>query len=150
MPKLKKSLTPAHARRPAGSRPSSNDVAFGTARYSKRWLAEYGQRLRLEEIRLVQGFRGLSRDNQGCLLALLSDLLIPTSVHHALVVQHELRATARHLRESDDSRTLHDVERTRVEDGVVFRLPKNDAEIRTVYNWHAGKRGARPRKAGAR
>jgi hypothetical protein len=44
--------------------------------YSKRFLATYGSRLKREEIRLVQGYRGLSPEKRAALLTLVSYLVI--------------------------------------------------------------------------
>jgi hypothetical protein len=44
--------------------------------YSKRFLSTYGQRLRREEIRLVQGYRGLAPTQREGLLMLVSALVI--------------------------------------------------------------------------
>ena len=44
--------------------------------YSSRWLSTYGRGLTRDEIRLVQGYRGLPRKQQAALLQLLGDLIV--------------------------------------------------------------------------
>jgi hypothetical protein len=44
--------------------------------YSRTWLAEYGRSLTRDEIRLVQGFRGLNRSQQQNALTYMSDRVI--------------------------------------------------------------------------
>jgi hypothetical protein len=45
-------------------------------RYSQRFLANYGRNLQNEEIRLVEGYRGLSPQQQEGLLQLVSALVL--------------------------------------------------------------------------
>ena len=44
--------------------------------YSKRFLSNYGQQLKSAEIRLVQGYRGLSPQQREALLTIVSALVI--------------------------------------------------------------------------
>ncbi len=44
--------------------------------YSKRFLSDFGQKLKREEIRLVQGYRGLSRGQRDGLCQLVSALAL--------------------------------------------------------------------------
>jgi hypothetical protein len=44
--------------------------------YSQRFLEKYGRNLKREEIRLVQGYRGLPAPKQAALLALVSSMIV--------------------------------------------------------------------------
>ena len=44
--------------------------------YAQAWLARYGQALTREEVRLVQGYRGLPRRQRDALRALIADVVL--------------------------------------------------------------------------
>ena len=44
--------------------------------YSQRFLAQYGRTLTREELRLVQGYRGLTRNQRKGLHAIITDVII--------------------------------------------------------------------------
>lgn len=56
----------AKKKRPARERPD----------YSPRFLSNYGRDLKMEEIRLVQGYRGLTTQQREALLTFVSEIII--------------------------------------------------------------------------
>jgi hypothetical protein len=46
------------------------------ALYSRTWLAQYGQGLKRDEIRLVQAYRGLPREKQAAVRTVLASMIM--------------------------------------------------------------------------
>lgn len=60
---------------PATKKPRSLYSTLRGRPYSKRWRATYGQTLSVEEIRLLQGFRGLPRPKQFAVRVIIAEAL---------------------------------------------------------------------------
>lgn len=71
--------------------------------YSKKFRATYGERLRRDEIQLLQAYRGLSAETRATVRGLLADIIISESRRaewtragaRARLVAHELTGGAR-------------------------------------------------------
>ena len=71
---------------------------------SKAWRAEYGATLTVDEVRLLQGFRGLDRDTQALVAAVMPELMLPATQRSLIV------ALRRALRTLGKDNLTHDAE----------------------------------------